>query len=382
MENSISLIKDLNLWLEKNEYKGIDPFQLDEKAFKLGKYFPFIRALRKLLKPFHPFIPKSIFTSSQVLYYPKAIGLIIGANSLMFRLTKDQKYSVSNPHLFQILKDLRSPGFQHHCWGLPFEWGQHPRYPKDTPFVCVTCPIGHGLLDYYETFQDYEAFELCKSIAKYLIEENGCDDLGNGQISLYYSPLDRKYAYNSDIMAASFLYRLLQHDPHESYRHFADKLIRFVLTAQNADGSWNYADKRGQQEIATIDNRHTGFVLEALSVLHKVTHDPMLYDHLQKGKTFYLENLFNQNIPKWSPKQTYPVDIHDVAQAIITLAELGEFEKAQQTTFFAIKNMFNGKDEFYYKYFENGGVNKTVFIRWGQAWMYRALAKFFYDTHK
>jgi hypothetical protein len=53
----------------------------------------------------------------------------------------------------------------------------------------------------------------------------------------------------------------------------------------------------------------------------------------------------------------------------------GEKEFAQQILNFTIEKMSNGKDEFYYKYFENGKVNNSVFFRWNQAWMYVAVAK-------
>ena len=73
---------------------------------------------------------------------------------------------IENNKLLELLNDLRSPGYNYLSWGHPFEWGQSPRYPKDTPFVCVTCPITHGLLNFYEISNNEKALQMC-----YLIQQ-------------------------------------------------------------------------------------------------------------------------------------------------------------------------------------------------------------------
>jgi hypothetical protein len=70
------------------------------------------------------------------------------------------------------------------------------------------------------------------------------------------------------------------------------------------------------------------------------------------------------------------VDIHDVAQAIITPVQLGALDVAAGVVEFALNRMFDGRNAFYYKLFEDGRVNQTIFLRWGQAWMYKALSMF------
>jgi len=53
-----------------------------------------------------------------------------------------------------------------------------------------------------------------------------------------------------------------------------------------------------------------------------------------------------------------------------------DWHRAEQIIDFAIKKMSNKRDEFYYKYFGNGRTNQTVFFRWGQAWVFKALSLF------
>ena len=59
-----------------------------------------------------------------------------------------------------------------------------------------------------------------------------------------------------------------------------------------------------------------------------------------------------------------------------------DYQNAKSVLDFAIDKMSNGSNQFYYKYFENGRVNKSVFIRWGQAWMYNAICKYIYSNEK
>ncbi|MGD8779520.1 MAG: hypothetical protein PVH88_11240 [Ignavibacteria bacterium] len=374
--NYIDIAKNMRLWFIEKQYKGNDPFQVDEKVFSKINKLPIANFIRKVLKPFHSYLPSNSFFKFPSIYHPKTIGLVIAGNANLYQITSEEEVLNENLKLLEILEERRSPGYKHIAWGHPFEWGQLPRYPKDTPFVCVTCPVTHGLLDYYKISGNSKSLEMCIDAANGLLNESGYDNISDDIISLYYSPLDKKYVYNSDIMAASFLYRLNQIHPKKEYIEFANKLINFVISGQNEDGSWIYADKRGEQRIDTIDNRHTSFVLEAFQIINDIRKDNSLTDVIEKGKKYYLGNLFEGPIPKWSPQKTYPIDIHDIANAIITLTKLGEIEKAEAVFDFALEKMFNGRDQFYYKLFADGRVNKTVFIRWGQAWMYKAIAEY------
>jgi hypothetical protein len=53
-----------------------------------------------------------------------------------------------------------------------------------------------------------------------------------------------------------------------------------------------------------------------------------------------------------------------------------DWNRAEKIINFAINKMSNKRDEFHYKYFENGRRNQTVFFRWGQAWMFKAVSLF------
>jgi hypothetical protein len=371
IEKILEIEKSLSEWFVNNDYKGSDPYQLDAKASKLIRKIPAFSHLRKILKPYHVFIPKSAFSSFTPVFHPKAIGLIVGGNSFLFKLTGDTRYINQNRYLIGLLKESSNREYKHYAWGSPFEWGSNPRYPVNTPAVCLIVPIANGLLDHYDATGDREALEICSDVALHIIEENGYKEEANGRTCLYYSPLDRNEVYNSNALASAFFFRLNDLTGDATLLETAKKVLLFVLDAQLSDGSWVYSNNSN-----IIDNRHSGFILESLSVAGKYWSDEYLTNAYTRGMIFYINHLTDKGLPKWSVDKTYPIDIHDIAQSILTFTTSGSFTEAGYITDFAISEMFNGKDEFYFKYFKNGKVNKNVFIRWGQAWMYYALAKF------
>ncbi|MEX2690282.1 MAG: hypothetical protein Q6351_008180, partial [Candidatus Njordarchaeum guaymaensis] len=82
--------------------------------------------------------------------------------------------------------------------------------------------------------------------------------------------------------------------------------------------------------------------------------------------------------PKMTDKSVYPVDIHSAAQGIITFHELkdlqpGYLEVAKRISKWVIEHMQDPEGYFYYRIYK-WYVDKTPYIRWGQAWMLRALS--------
>lgn len=366
-------LQKMNTWFVENEFKGHDPYQLDQKASTLMQRFPFLKYVRKALKPLHVFIPKSTFSYLPKIYHPKAIGLIIGGNGYMYSITKDQKYIEQNKELLELLLFLRNKDFKHAAWGSPFEWGSNPRYPKNTPAICLVSPIGIALLNAYKHTGQESILHVCNDIAKHIIHENGFQIVNSMKSFLYYSPYDKNEVYNSNALAASFLCKLGFETNANEEIVFSRKLQAFVIDSQNKDGSWFYS-----KESKIIDNRHTGFIIESMADILRYEKDNNLASCLENGVDYYDKNLMAGGLSKWTPEQQYPIDIHDVAQSILTYIALNRQAEARYIAEFAINKMSNGEDEFYFKFFKNGKTNKNVFYRWGQAWMYYAIAKLLY----
>jgi predicted glycosyltransferase len=368
-------------WMVQRGFRGLDPYLLDEKLNALagkGWLRPSMRKVRSMLKPFHSLIPKYAFTMATPVLMPKVLGLSLSGIAGLSTQLELGAYQACIDNIISLLLSHRSKKSRNLAWGHPFSWGATIRYEPDTPSIPVTGLIAHGLMDILEANRTQGLREELESIANYIVEENGAKDFGDS-LCFYYAPDNADLCYNTSILAASFLFRLVALTGNAAWRDVALKALRFVLQGQNADGSWYYTDPRGDTPLdKTIDGRHSGFILEHLRrIADHVPPGTELGDQLRYGLTrgtcYYLTTMMDGVIPRWEPSKTFPVDIKDVAQAIITLSVLGDTIRARQCLQFAYDQFFDGTDAFWYKLQQNGQVNKTVFIRWSQAWMLKAI---------
>ena len=92
----------------------------------------------------------------------------------------------------------------------------------------------------------------------------------------------------------------------------------------------------------------------------------------------YWRKLFPRTVRKVDI-QRVPCDIHAAAAAIEGLAELKHrhelaIEMSERVCSWTIDNMRSEDGSFYYQRRKHR-VNKTPFMRWGQAWMAHAIAR-------
>jgi len=379
-ERCFQICNQMRPWFKEQNYAGTDPYLLDEKFFFRSRRLPvvgsLVTALRLMLKPLHPYIPKRVFTSQSPVVSAKTLGLILSGNANLYRIDTNMEYLRESASLLELLKKERSQGFQHLCWGHPFSWGSTVKYPPHMPVISVASFIAHGIMDFYEVSQDEGLLPVLNDVAQYFMDENGYDDFKDA-LCLHYSPIDIDLIHNGNILGGSFLMRLAHCIHDEKMESFGSKIVNFTLQGQNSDGSWYYSDARGTNKLDTIiDNRHLGFILEYLHIIAELLRSENVYQAIDRGWEYYKNVLLDGTVPKWSPHNTYPVDIHDVAQSIITTIELGKLDIGAEIVEFAFSKFFDGHNQFYYKLFTSGRVNKTVFTRWGQAWMFKALSVF------
>lgn len=371
----------LFVWMQQRDFHGIDPYLLDAKlnAVGAGSWLrPAMRRVRNLLKPLHSLIPPQVFASAKPVFMPKVAGLALAGMARLAPALLPDAYGPALDALLGKLLAARSRKARNLCWGHPFSWGAAIRYEPDTPSIPVTAIIAHGLLDLLETREVPGIDDHLVSVAQYILEENGYKSFEDS-VCFYYAPDNADLTYNTSILASSYLLRLGRRLATDAYDGIALQAVRFVLQGQNADGSWYYTDPRGDTPLdKTIDGRHTGFILEHLACARAFVDaaSPLgvaLSEGLARGTRYYLDTMMDGHIPRWSPEATYPVDIKDLAQAVITLAQLGELALARQCLDYAYARFFDGTDAFWYKLHQGGRINKTVFIRWSQAWMLKAI---------
>ena len=242
--------------------------------------------------------------------------------------------------------------------------------------MITTAIVLNGLLDAIPLLGEEVVRERVASALHFIVEECGFEETDSG-VCFRFGPGDTRLILNVSAAGASVLARGGQLLGRDDYVELARRAARLVISHQNPDGSWYYAPAHKEHSVDTIiDSRHTGYILESLKRLNTFFQDPQIEQALTAGWEYNKTYLLEGEKPRWSPEQTWPIDSHDVAQAILTALALGEYDMAESHMRFAVEAFYMGDGLFRYKLFEDRRSNDAVFIRWTQAPMYKALCSY------
>ena len=193
-----------------------------------------------------------------------------------------------------------------------------------------------------------------------------------------YTPCARTEVHNANLLGASFLCRLAQLTGQQRFLEPALEAARYSVRKQHPDGSWDYGESPHQH---WIDNFHTGYNLVALKRIREFGKTGEFDAAITRGLDFYTAHFFRPDgAPRYFHDATYPVDVHSVAQSIITLHELGTFgedhgDLSRSVLRWSLDNLWDTRGFFYYQRWPHRTV-RTSFMRWSQAWMLLALSTF------
>lgn len=392
-EEILTSIARLDSWVERNGWAGYDPFDV--------KGHPVILKLRSKLKRsssgkmqgrvssetsgrFLSLLRKLLNVKKQC--NAKAMALFASAYIDLHQATQEQSYLQKATQCIDWLKQNRNKEYSEYCWGYPFDWWTLILIPKGTPSAVVSSICGNAFWDFYRFTGDKKYLDVCESVCVFLTDSLNIDHVNADEICFSYTPIDRFHVHNANLFAAELLIKVGKElNQAEFYQH-GIKALNYTLEAQNEDGSfyyWALSDKEtygiSDAALKSIDHYHTGFVLRSLYSIYENTREQRVLEALSRGYRFYKENLFeDEAIPKLRPDSTYPVDIHSCSEAILCMSTLSElFPDAHEfawNAFLWTKNNMQGKDGHFYYRLTKERLDKTPFIRWGQAWMMRALA--------
>jgi hypothetical protein len=419
-------------YCQANEWAGYDPYDalnseifrglpfLDFKLFRLG----FTQVMKRLPFNLRPllFVPKT--------ENPKAIALFLMAFLKLDRLgLLDNKELV--PLMIQKLIDLRSPSTAMTCnpqlatndlqpatcnlqpvtrnnywsWGYSFPWQTRTvLVPRGAPNLVCTTFVANALLDAYEIGSDPKVsyasndlpagalaqagsdlrpqtldalcLEMAVSAAEYILNELYWTDGNSVACFSYPLPSSRGRVHNANFLGAALLCRIYKNCGEKKFLEPALKVARYSATKQKDDGSWDYGESSTQ---GWVDNFHTGYNLCALRSISKSAGTTEFESNIYRGFEFYRKHFFKDNgVPKYFHDSTFPIDIHSVAQSIITLLTLRDLDETSVETAFsmfhwATTHMCDQRGRFYYQVFPFF-KNKISYMRWSQAWMLLALS--------
>jgi hypothetical protein len=374
LQQSITRLLD---YCQQNNWSGFDPFDgLSSRIFealplvqnRIGRLI-FIQAMKRSPINFRPIFlvpkeenPKGLAVFCSALLILSKTGFINNDDTIL--------------HLLKRLIALKSKDTPYFCWGYNFDWQSRAFFlPKFVPNIICTTFAGNALLDAYDKFGDSNHLDMAVSAGNFLLEGlniTRADD----EICFSYTPLDHGQVHNANLLGAAFLSRLYSLTQEKRFMEHAQSAVRYSVRRQNEDGSWPYGEDKTQR---WIDNFHTGYNLAALKKFSESIGNKDFAGNIRKGFQFYKANLFTDDgLPKYFHNQLYPIDIHAVAESIMTLVEFKAYDKesidlAKRIFIWSTKTMQNKDGYFYYqkkRYF----INKIAYMRWSQAWMLLALS--------
>lgn len=368
---------DLLAYCRRHGWAGYDPYDGLDSPWLQRPPLRDSRRLRVLVTQLNKYSPINLRPMLGIAKArnPKALALCLSATVRLKRL-KLLRSADPIVELVGLLAEGRS-AHPNDSWGYTFPWQTRTELvPKGQPNLVCTVFAANALLDAYELLGD----ERCLAMARGAMAFIG-DELyrmaGDGQPSLAYPlPSSTAPVHNANLLGAALLVRMRRHGGSWQAFERGLALARHAASRQHADGSWSYGEA---PHWRWVDNFHTGFNLCALHDIarHGATDEFDLA--LVRGFAFYRRHFFlDDGAPRYRADRTYPIDIHCVAQAIITLVQLqhldaGNLGMACRVYRWAAAHMLDADGHFYYQAWPLATV-RISYMRWSQAWMLLAMA--------
>lgn len=365
-------------YCQKNNWAGFDPY--DALNSRLLSQTPFLKsrvfriAITQLLKRLPLNLRPCLLIPQE--QNPKALGIFLMALLKLKRVGLLEQDDLIKPMVARITA-LRSPGTPFWCWGYSFPWQTRTiLVPRWAPNIVCTSFVANALLDTYEEFREPEYLGMAVSAGDYILSTlywTGSDGVASFSYPL---PGLKSQVHNANFLAAALLCRIYKHCGEAKFLEAALRSTRYSASQQRKDGSWAYGEQSTQ---GWVDNFHTGYNLCALRTIGECAETREFESHLAKGFVFYRSRFFTKDgAPKYFHDRTYPIDIHSIAQSIITLVSLKDLERgnlqwAHAVWKWAFSHMWDKDGYFYYRVLRFWTV-RISYMRWSQAWMLLALA--------
>lgn len=380
-QSLLTLNQDILIDVQQNAYAGQDPFD------SLNSHF--FTAFPQLKKGFFGLAwtqlnKRSIINMRPLLGVPKkrnpkGIALFILGLLEDYQRTQEQHYLTEAISLADWLLTQQSDAslWQHACWGYHFDWNARAFYvPKGKPNVITTIYVAQALFALSEVTGDEEYREPALDAAHFIVKTLYCEY--DGRQFFAYIPGETAFVHNASLWGAAWVGFVANITDNEDYKLLALKVARQSVSEQASDGSWVYGARHHHQ---FIDGFHTGYNLEALTLLRTSLATTEFDNAIELGLNYYKEHLFEDDgTAKYYHNDRYPLDMHCVSQAIFTLLKVGgtseDIKLAEKIINKSIDTLFMPKQKrFVYqknKYF----TNKVNYVRWTQAWVYYSFAYF------
>jgi rhamnogalacturonyl hydrolase YesR len=369
-------------YVRSRDYQGADPYDALNSPLLASLPGKLPKVAMTQLFVYSPIDLRPMF-SVRESRNPKAVALFLSAYCDMRRsgMIDDGAFSAATDELVNSLIGSRSVGYHGNSWGFNFDWQDITRFSRTgLPTVVVSSFVGNSLLDLYDLTGRRDLLDLASGIIDFIQQDLGVYEDGDG-ICFSYTPIDRHVVHNASMMAAALMARVSSLTGRNDLLERAARAVDFTVAKQEADGSWAYSiDPSTGSRRMQIDF-HQGFVIDSLLdfINYSDRPDPRYTEALRRGAAFYRDRQFDAaGRSLWRLPRQWPADIHHQAQGILTFSRLsarepGMLELSLRIARWTTENMQDPLGFFYHQRHERF-VNRIPYMRWGQAWMMRALA--------
>lgn len=380
MNNDLkTALRKLLNYCQAENWAGYDPYDaLNSRVFKalpiLNSRIPRI-ALTQFLKR-SPINVRSLAMIPKT-QNPKGLALFLSA---FLQLAENDLPERDELIEFMLgrLTALRSLEMPYWCWGYSFPWqGRKVVVSKGAPNLVCTTFVAEALLDLYQQRHESKCLTMAVSAAEYLLNELYWSSDGVNAGFSYPLAALRNQIHNANFLAAALLARVYENMGEERFLGPALKVARYSAAQQQDDGSWFYGEAESQK---WIDNFHTGYNLCALRALSNSVGTTEFDTCIRRGFDYYRAHFFRADgAVRYFHNRAYPIDVHCVAQSIITLLTFKDLEPdseklAHSVVRWAMEHMWDDRGFFYYRVLRTCTI-RTSYMRWSQAWMFLAISR-------
>lgn len=373
LETSIAKVAS---WVEQRDYKGYDPgdgLNSFLRPLVLGNRFAERALLQVIWKSpvnLRPLVGIKPGDST------KGRGYMAWGYLLRHKTTKESSYKTKAIACLDWLVANKAQGHTGYAWGNHFDFVTRSGCsPAGSPIIVWTSLIGQSFLEAFEQTLDNRFLDVARGICSWILK------LPREQTStgtcLSYIPFGQSSIHNSNMLGAAMLASTWQHTQEPELLEVAQSAMLYSCSRQRHDGSWWYAE---DPKYHWIDNFHTGYNLDSLKRYLDSTGQDHFRDEFQRGLRYYKDVFFEPDgKPRYYHNKTNPVDIQCASQAIETLAFCSDedpscLDLSRKVAQWTIEHMQDRDGHFYFRLYPIVTA-KTPYVHWGQATMFKALAK-------
>lgn len=274
-------------------------------------------------------------------------------------------------------------------WGYPFDWRSRVLIPRNTPTVVTSAFVGDAYWIRYRQRGDEDALRRCEEICRFML--NGLHRSArrpDGSFCFSYTPADHFQVHNANLLAAEFLVRVGGATGRDDWLSTGLDAGRFSLAELRPDGSldyWSAAQSSGRQQ----DLYHSGFEIRMLDRIADATGRDDFRQAADRYFRTWLERYFtDEGVPHRVAGRAV-IEVHSCAEAILCAAQLaGRPGLPREQWPGHLARTLDAAIRYLWVPEGSGGyfawisqprygtrIRTTIpMIRWGQAWMFRAMA--------